>query len=377
MKYRPLFLLNVLPFFAVATASILGDFHPSTYPKKVAKCEALHRPDSTIKMIDIHYVDINPSASKTIIMVHGWPSLWSSWSNQILEFQDQYHLIALDQRGFGSSTHPGDVESSGTMGDLVGDLVCVLQDAGVETAICLGHDWGSQVCYEAARMRPDIFEGVVGAVVPYIPAAGNFTPTAALVHLLPRLTYQLFFEVQTPAAVDELNKDVRRTLRATLLSADTPPPEAFLTSKDSFLHGWEDVSEIDPIPFFSQEEEDYFVEQLSIQGFANTLQFYTKGNKYASWDFSHSQGNHTIPQPALAILPTEDPVADWEKASQLLHSAHFLPNLKVETMRAAHWPQLEDPRKFNGFIRDWLDVLAQASALAPEEKHGHHIADEL
>jgi len=372
MKYWSSLLLLV----AAVEASVLGDFHPGSYPKKVAKCKALHRPDNTLKNIDIHYVDINPSAKKTIIMVHGWPSLWSSWSNQIIEFQDDYHIIALDQRGFGASTHPGDVESSGTMGDLVGDLVCVLQDVGVETVICLGHDWGSQVCYEAARMRPDIFEAVIGAVVPYIPAAGNFTPTAALVHLLPRLTYQLFFELQTSKAVEELEKDVRRTIRATLLSADTPPPEAFLTSKDSFLHGWQDVSELNLIPFFSQEEEDYFVDQLSIQGFANTLQFYTKGNKYASWHFSHSQGNHTIAQPALAILPTEDPVADWVKASHLLNSATFIPNLKVETMRAAHWPQLEDPRQFNKFVRDWLEGLAPDSSNSGE-KRGHHLADEL
>jgi len=221
-------------------------------------------------------------------------------------------------------------------------------------------------------MRPDVFEAVIGAVVPYIPAAGNFTPTAALVHLLPRLAYQLFFEAQTSLAVEELNKDIRRTLRATLLSADTPPPDAFLTSKESFLHGWEDKAELDPISFFSQEEEDYFVEQLSIQGFANTLQFYTKGNKYGSWLFSNTQGNHTIAQPALAILPTEDPVADWIQASHLLGSATFLPNLKVETMRAAHWPQLEDPRQFNKFVRDWLEGLAKTNG----EKHGH-LADEL
>ena len=33
------------------------------------------------------YVDINPSATTTLMLVHGWPSLSSSWSNQILEFQ--------------------------------------------------------------------------------------------------------------------------------------------------------------------------------------------------------------------------------------------------------------------------------------------------
>lgn len=35
----------------------------------------------------LEYVEINPEASTTLLMVHGWPSLWSSWSNQIEEFQ--------------------------------------------------------------------------------------------------------------------------------------------------------------------------------------------------------------------------------------------------------------------------------------------------
>jgi pimeloyl-ACP methyl ester carboxylesterase len=49
---------------------------------------------------------------------------------------------------------------------MVGDLVCILENAGVSKAVCVGHDWGSQICYEAARMRPDLFEAVIGAVIP-------------------------------------------------------------------------------------------------------------------------------------------------------------------------------------------------------------------
>ena len=52
------------------------------------------------------------------------------------------------------------------MFDLVRDMICVLDDAGVDKAICLGHDWGAQVCWEAARMRPDRIEAVAAAVVP-------------------------------------------------------------------------------------------------------------------------------------------------------------------------------------------------------------------
>lgn len=43
-----------------------------------------------------------------------------------------------DLRGFGGSSHPGDVQASGTMGDLVGDLVCILEHANVRGAICVG-----------------------------------------------------------------------------------------------------------------------------------------------------------------------------------------------------------------------------------------------
>jgi pimeloyl-ACP methyl ester carboxylesterase len=56
-----------------------------------------------------------------------------------LGIQNDYHLIAPDLRGFGSSTHPDDVESSGTMGDIVGDLVCILEHAAVSSAICVGY----------------------------------------------------------------------------------------------------------------------------------------------------------------------------------------------------------------------------------------------
>ncbi len=36
------------------------------------------------------------------------------------------------------------------------------------------HDWGSQICYEAARMRPDVFRAVVGIAVPVRAPSGPF-----------------------------------------------------------------------------------------------------------------------------------------------------------------------------------------------------------
>lgn len=65
-----------------------------------------------------------------------------------------------------NSSHHEPLSSSGSYEDFVGDLVCILENAGVSKAVCVGHDWGSQICFEAARMRPDLFEGVVGSVIP-------------------------------------------------------------------------------------------------------------------------------------------------------------------------------------------------------------------
>ena len=78
-------------------------------------------------------------------------------------------------------------------------------------------------------------------------------------------------------------------------------------------------------------------------------------DRLASYTFANSQGNETIPQPCLSILPTQvccaivisaemspptfsqDPVADWVLAANLLKSASFLPNL-TQTVRTVFVP---------------------------------------
>ncbi|TRM68733.1 Alpha/Beta hydrolase protein [Schizophyllum amplum] len=359
----------------LAVVAATEDFNPRSYSKQRTTCKAAKR-DEGDKVVDItmSYVDVNPGAKHTLLLVHGWPSLWTTWSYQIKEFENDYRLIAPDHRGFGESTHPGDVQSSGTLQDLVGDMVCVLEDAGVTTATCVGHDWGSAVCYEAARSRPDIFTAVVGAAVPYMPAAGDaFTPVAALVPLLPKLAYNVFFAENTSIAVAELNQDVRRTLRGTLRQKSSPPPDDFLTYTDTFIGAWKDYAEIPPIPFFTADEEEYFVEQFSLQKFDNTLQFYTNPNRLAAWELAHNQGNLTIPQPALSILPSEDPVADWVKAAALLHSADFLPNLKTTVVTGSHWFHLENAVDFNRELRAWLEETLESASGTTKE----HFVDEF
>lgn len=69
-------------------------------------------------------------------------------------------------------------------------------------------------------------------------------PTEVLVTAHPRLAYQLYFDKQTSVAADELDCDIRRTLRGTLRDVASPPPDSFLTSQDTYLGGWDGVDEV-------------------------------------------------------------------------------------------------------------------------------------
>lgn len=57
--------------------------------------------------IIIHYVEKGASKTKPLLLfVHGFPEFWYSWRYQLEEFSKDYHCVAIDQRGYGSSEKP-------------------------------------------------------------------------------------------------------------------------------------------------------------------------------------------------------------------------------------------------------------------------------
>ncbi|KAN0098105.1 Alpha/Beta hydrolase fold [Tylopilus felleus] len=379
-----IFTVNLL-LYNLASVFAIAAFDPGVYDINAVTCPATDRVLNQTINITIEYTDINPSVTTTtILMVHGWPSLWSSWGHQIEHFKHDYRLVAIDVRGFGGSSHPSDIQSSSTMADITGDLACVLEHAGVSSAICMGHDWGSVVCYDAARRRPDVFSAVIGVTIPYLPSSGDFQPIEFISAKIPTLSYQVYFARNTSEAIVELNKDVRRTLRGTLRSIASPPPKTFLRSRETFMGAWDGI-EIPPIPFFSKQEEDYFVERFSRQGLDHSLMFYTTGNKYGTWKSAHDQGNFTIPQPVLSVIPLNDPVADWKTMATSTKVAMYLPQLTTKTMGGAHWPHMEFPHVFNAIMEEWLagvgskDNVGEGASDPPTErdKGKYGLTDEL
>ena len=72
-----------------------------------------------------------------------------------------YHAVAPDQRGYGQSDRPEDIQKY-TQLHLLGGVIGLLDALGEEQAMAAGHDLGAPIAWTAALMRPDRVRGVVG-----------------------------------------------------------------------------------------------------------------------------------------------------------------------------------------------------------------------
>src|SRR5919109_4745133 len=102
-----------------------------------------------------------------VVLCHGFPESWYSWRHQLPALaRAGYHAVAPDMRGYGHTDAPADVDRYTTL-HLVGDMVGLLDALGEEQAVIVGHDWGANVAWNAALMRPDRFPAVIVLSIPY------------------------------------------------------------------------------------------------------------------------------------------------------------------------------------------------------------------
>jgi len=97
------------------------------------------------------------------VFVHGWASDHTVWRDQMSAFRGEdgrprWRLIAVDLPGHGKSKPPEDGYS---MDSLARGIAQVMDDAGVEHAVLVGHSNGTPVVRQFARLFPDRTLGLV------------------------------------------------------------------------------------------------------------------------------------------------------------------------------------------------------------------------
>jgi pimeloyl-ACP methyl ester carboxylesterase len=90
-----------------------------------------------------------PAGAPPVILLHGFPESHRTWREIAPRLDDRFRLIMPDQRGFGASDQPQDVEAYKT-DTLIDDIFALADALGVEEFALVGHDWGGAISWPAA-----------------------------------------------------------------------------------------------------------------------------------------------------------------------------------------------------------------------------------
>ena len=94
----------------------------------------------TIKTNGVKLEVFHKGQGSPIVLCHGWPEHAYSWRHQIDPLVEAgYHVIIPNQRGYGNSSIPQEVEDY-DIAHLTGDLLGLLDHFGYQDAVFVGHD---------------------------------------------------------------------------------------------------------------------------------------------------------------------------------------------------------------------------------------------
>ena len=282
-------------------------------------------------------------AGRPVVLCHGWPELAYSWRHQVPVLADAgYHVIAPNQRGYGRSSHPGDVEAY-DIGHLTGDLAGLLDHYGYEDALCIGHDWGAIVVWSMAMLHPGRVRGVINLSVPFLDR-GSREWVGFWEEALGPDFYIVHFNRQPGVADAVFDANVKRFLNNLYRAGQWREPAREPQPGMMLVH----MANNDEPPgqlIMSEAELQVFVAAFERSGFTGGINWYR--NFTRNWGIL---GNHEqrVEQPALAIFGRYDIVP---RADNL---ADFVPNVQTAELDCGHWIQQERPAATNRLMLDWM-----------------------
>ncbi len=316
--------------------------------------------------INIHLVSCGEGP--LVLFCHGFPESWYSWRHQLPAVAEAgFRAVAMDMRGYGGTGKPADVGAY-TISHLVGDTVGVVGALGADSAVIVGHDWGSPVAWFSALMRPDLFRAVAALSVPYIsPIPG--LPEGLTMNDLMRAAagegrdyYRLYFQ-EPGIAEAELEVDVARSVRGFLysISGDIVADGVHTSGWDGFFPAGERfVDQLvvpDTLPaWLTEDDVSFYAAELSKSGFRGGINWYRCINAFPT-ALAPFVGA-TIRQPSLYVGGeldmiagnTADALAGMQAALPDLRGCHILPG-------AGHWLQQERPTEVNAALIEFLHGL--------------------
>ncbi|MEU2712357.1 alpha/beta hydrolase [Streptomyces sp. NPDC007205] len=296
-----------------------------------------------------------------VVLLHGFPESWHSWRHQFGPLAAAgFRVVAPDQRGYGRSEHPEDVDAY-TILHLVGDVIGLIHALGEKEAFVVGHDWGAPVAWHTALLRPDVVRGVAGLSVPP-PFRGERPPLVTMQERFGGRFYWNYFD-QPGVADAEFGKDARTALRKLLYSASGDAPDA--GRPDGALvadpeRGWlADMTDPGVLPdWFTEADLDQLTESYA-EGFTGALNWYR--NLDRNWELTAAWHGAVVSPPALYMYGDRDLVPAFPGTPELIAQlTELMPSLRREPIvlpGCGHWTQQERPEEVSAALIEFLTEL--------------------
>jgi len=108
----------------------------------------------------LHYASVGKGP--LVLFLHGYPSFWYQWKDQMAEIGRDHLAVGLDMRGYNLSSRPKEVDAY-KMPLLIEDVRQVAEKlAGRGNKFTLvAHDWGANVAWVFAMFHPDMLDKLI------------------------------------------------------------------------------------------------------------------------------------------------------------------------------------------------------------------------
>ena len=327
--------------------------------------------EPTQRMIESNGIRLNiaeQGKGPLVLLCHGFPESWYSWRHQIEALAAAgFHAVAPDMRGYGKSDAPEAIDQY-TIFHLVGDLVGLLDALEAPTAVIVGHDWGANIAWHAARLRPDRFRAVAALSVPFRPR-GPVRPTSVMPRTADAQFYQLYFQ-EPGVAEAELERDPRATVRnmlygasgdgaaarAAAVSRGAAPSIGMVPRGGGMMQGPGAPATLPA--WLSEADIDFYAGEFKRSGFRGGLNYYRNIDR--NWELTAAFADVKVTVPALYIAGDHDMVIAAPGTAELLANLkQFVPALRNIQMLpgCGHWTQQERPSEVSAAIIDFVRSL--------------------
>jgi pimeloyl-ACP methyl ester carboxylesterase len=284
------------------------------------------------------------------ILLHGFPELAYSWRHQLPALAGAgYRAIAPDQRGYGSTTAPPNVEDY-RIETLIDDVHGLLDGLNLDRAVFIGHDWGAILLWHMAILAPERIEKLIILNIPYF-RRPPIDPITMMRERYGDGFYIVNFQdsdeadrvfAENPAHFFDV---VMRHKQISRQRFDSLPPERkivnFIRSLKQERHFGE--------PLLLAQERDYYAAAFTNSGFTGPINWYR--NWTHNWRVTEGV-DPTITIPTLFIGAVDDVIVAPEQIEAM---KPLVTDLTIHMLEeCGHWSQQEKPAAVNSLILDWL-----------------------